>query len=226
MGQGRSAGHRPAGGIQGAPSPAAAWEWESDWRPAVGIPGGAMRLMPVSPMRPAVGLTARAAHRRFLDPQGRRHVLPLIFEAAVGKARDTVILKLTRRMSRKVRCCGTAMGSTRTATFGTAPTWLFRSSARSRSTSFRPRQSPASTVAGRSAPPIKVLLITGDNVAAHNWQQTLQGARRTSGKGWSDLGRRHGRPVEGSDRRQPGQVRRLALELQGYAHRPARVSLV
>ena len=37
---------------------------------------------------------ARAAHRRLLDPQGRRNEIPLIFEAGVGKARDTVILKL------------------------------------------------------------------------------------------------------------------------------------
>ena len=109
---------------------------------------------------------------------GRR--LPLIFEAGVGKARDTVVLKLTGAVPAKASLwygygldpyCNLTDGSDMAVpVFG--PIALDDSRRQRRAAS--PQPSPATAHSrdrSGSAAPVKVLIITGDNVSAHNWQE-------------------------------------------------------
>jgi type 1 glutamine amidotransferase len=96
--------------------------------------------------------------------------LPLIFEACVAKARDTVILKLSGPIPEKAALwygygldpyCNLVDGSDMAVpVFG--PIALNEVGA----------VAPTDTVAQATAAPIKVLIITGDNVSAHKWQET------------------------------------------------------
>ena len=120
--------------------------------------------------------------------------LPLIFEAGVGKARDTVVLKLTGRVPEKASLwygygmdpyCNLTDGSDMAVpVFGPialdevstpvrradSPPAGSRSIARGRSAS----QLPALRTARA---PIKVLIITGDNVSAHKWQENSKAVK-------------------------------------------------
>jgi type 1 glutamine amidotransferase len=98
--------------------------------------------------------------------------LPLIFEAGVGKARDTVVLKLSGPVPERASLwygygmdpyCNLADGSDMAIpVFG--PIALDELSS--------PAPAAAATSAAQpSAAPIKVLIITGDNVSAHKWQE-------------------------------------------------------
>jgi type 1 glutamine amidotransferase len=99
--------------------------------------------------------------------------LPLIFESGVGKARDTVILKLSGPLPEKASLwygygldpyCNLVDGSDMAVpVFG--PISLDELSA----------TAPSTTAAQASAAPVKVLIIAGDNVSAHNWQATSKG---------------------------------------------------
>ena len=184
----------------------------------------------------AHGMQARA-NRAGIGLKPERHIagfsirkedgtaLPLIFEAGVGKARDTVVLKLTGPVPAKASLwyghgmdpyCNLVDGSDMAVP-------VFGPIALDEVTS--PGGSPAAA-AQPAAAPVKVLIITGDNVSAHNWQENSKARRGHSREGRPDQGRHHGDPREGPDRRKPGQVRCLAPQLQGNARRPARVALV
>jgi type 1 glutamine amidotransferase len=99
--------------------------------------------------------------------------LPLIFESCVGKARDTVVLKLSGPIPEKASLwygsgmdpyCNLVDGSDMAVpVFG--PIALDELGA----------TAPATTAAQASAAPVKVLIIAGDNVSAHNWQATSKG---------------------------------------------------
>ncbi len=94
--------------------------------------------------------------------------LPLIFEAGVGRARDTVVLKLSGPVPANASLwygygldpyCNLTDGSDMAVpVFGPIALDEVASPAGSRC-------QPANT-------PVKVLIITGDNVSAHNWQET------------------------------------------------------
>jgi type 1 glutamine amidotransferase len=167
MGQERPTGMGVAGGMQGA------------------LPAGGMGLGMAFRAKggPAAGgLTASLWDSTGVGLKPERHIagfsirkddgtpLPLIFEAAVGKARDTVILKLARQVPEKAMlwyghgldpfCNLTDSADMAVPVFG--PIALDDLSSET---------SAAANGAG-SAAAIKVLLITGDNVGAHNWQQT------------------------------------------------------
>ena len=96
--------------------------------------------------------------------------LPLIFEACVGKARDTVVMKLSGPIPEKASLwygygldpyCNLVDGSDMAVpVFG--PIALDDFSA----------APPTATRAQASAAPVRVLIITGDNVSAHKWQET------------------------------------------------------
>ena len=156
--------------------------------------------------------------------------IPLIFEAGVGKARDTVVLKLAGAVPPRAALwygygldpyCNLTDGmdmavpvfgpiplddvvGTETAAAATAPA------------SARP-QPAAPAARPASAEPVKALIITGDNVGAHDWKETS--------KALEDLLEEGGRikvdvtagAVQGPDRREPGQVRRVHPQLQGHA---------
>jgi sialate O-acetylesterase len=95
--------------------------------------------------------------------------IPLIFEAAVGKARDTVILKLTGTVpphadlwyghGLNTYCNLTDGLDMAVPVFG--PIDLDETSS-----------APAAGAAASAAGPVKVLIITGDTVSAHNWKET------------------------------------------------------
>jgi type 1 glutamine amidotransferase len=95
--------------------------------------------------------------------------IPLIFDAGVGKARDTVVLELSGPVPEKASLwygygmdpyCNLIDGSDMSVpVFG--PIALDEIAS--------PAANTAST--GASAESIKVLIITGDNVSAHNWQE-------------------------------------------------------
>ena len=97
--------------------------------------------------------------------------IPLIFEAGIGKARDTVVLKLSGPLPEKASLwygygmdpyCNLADGSDMAVpVFG--PIALDELSS--------PAPAAAAATAQRSAVPVKVLIITGDNVSAHKWQE-------------------------------------------------------
>jgi type 1 glutamine amidotransferase len=96
--------------------------------------------------------------------------VPLIFEAGVGRARDTVILKLSGPVPANVSLwygygldpyCNLTDGSDMAVpVFG--PITL--------DDGFSP--APTAAVAQPDNTPIKVLIVTGDNVGAHNWKET------------------------------------------------------
>ena len=101
--------------------------------------------------------------------------LPLIFEAGVGKARDTVILRLSGPVPERAALwygygmdpyCNLADSSDMAVpVFG--PIALDELSSPAPATA-----NVAPTAAAQpSAAPIKVLIITGDNVSAHKWQE-------------------------------------------------------
>ncbi len=94
---------------------------------------------------------------------------PLIFEAGVGKARDTVVLKLTGPVPAKASLwyghgmdpyCNLVDGADMAVpVFGPIALDEVTTSA------------PAVASGQPPAAPVKVLIITGDNVSAHNWQE-------------------------------------------------------
>jgi type 1 glutamine amidotransferase len=96
--------------------------------------------------------------------------LPLIFEASVGKARDTVVLKISGPIPPKAALwygygldpyCNLVDGSDMAVpVFG--PIALDDVSS----------AEPTTNAAQAAAAPVKVLIITGDNVSAHKWQET------------------------------------------------------
>jgi type 1 glutamine amidotransferase len=96
--------------------------------------------------------------------------LPLIFEACVGKARDTVVLKISGPIPPKAALwygygldpyCNLVDGSDMAVpVFG--PIALDDVSS----------AEPTTSAAQAAAAPVKVLIITGDNVSAHKWQET------------------------------------------------------
>ncbi len=90
------------------------------------------------------------------------------------------------------------------------------------------RRSASASASARpaSAEPVKALIITGDNVAAHAWKETTKALKDLLEEGGRIKVDVTATPVEGPDRREPGQVRRAHPELQGYGRRPARVAMV
>jgi len=135
-------------------------------------------------MRSAGGMTMSPGDTNGLGLKPERHVagfsirkedgtaLPLIFEAAVGKAKDTVVLKLDKRLPEKAFLwygygldpyCNLTDGSDMAIpVFG--PIALDEVS------------NPAAPVAAVQpvAGPVKVLIITGDNVGGHKWPETTK----------------------------------------------------
>ena len=106
--------------------------------------------------------------------------IPLIFEAAVGKARDTVILKLSGPVPPNASlwyghglypyCNLTDELDMSVPVFG--PIKLDETgSARSVATAATV-VAPSNAAAQNDGGPVKVLIITGDTVSAHNWKET------------------------------------------------------
>ncbi len=100
--------------------------------------------------------------------------VPLIYEASIGKARDTVVLKLSGPVPQGVSLwygygmdpyCNLVDG----ADMGVP---VFGPIALDELSSPAPAPAAAQTAAAQpSTAPIKVLIITGDNVSAHKWQE-------------------------------------------------------
>jgi type 1 glutamine amidotransferase len=94
--------------------------------------------------------------------------IPLIFEACVGKSRDTIVLKLSGPVPPR---------SSLWYGYGMQPYCNLTDGSDMAVPVFGPIAlddvaSPAPAVAAApSTAPIKVLIITGDNVSAHNWQE-------------------------------------------------------
>jgi type 1 glutamine amidotransferase len=177
------------------------------WSGMGSIAGGMQREFPAGGMGPGIGMATapmagpgmRGTIASLADSDGvglkpERHIagfsirkedgtlLPLIFEAAVGKARDTVILRLARQVPEKAMLwyghgldpyCNLRDGADMAVPV-CGPIALDELAAET---------AAAAAPAAGSAPPIKVLLITGDNVGAHNWQGTSKALEELLEKG-------------------------------------------
>jgi sialate O-acetylesterase len=145
-------------------------------------------LMMSRPMTPMGGAGSSPGDANGIGLKPERHIagfsickedgseIPLIYEARVGKAKDTVILKLGRPLPAKALlwyghgmdpyCSLTDSSDMAVPVFG--PIALDDLSS--------PVQLAAATVAQaqRTGGLIKVLIITGDNVGAHNWPGTTK----------------------------------------------------
>jgi sialate O-acetylesterase len=105
--------------------------------------------------------------------------IPLIFEASVGRARDTVILKLAGAVPPRAAlwygygldpyCNLTDAMDMAVPVSGPIP---LDEVVGSETASAAPAAAPARP--GGSAEPVKALIITGDNVGAHRWKETTQ----------------------------------------------------
>ena len=126
--------------------------------------------------------------------------VPLIFEAGVGKARDTVVLKLAGRIPPKSALwygygmdpyCNLTDGMDMAVpVFGPDPARRhrrLRAAMPVAAASARP-QGQNSSDQGSHGRPIQALIITGDNVGAHQWRETSQGAEGDPRKGRPDQG--------------------------------------
>jgi type 1 glutamine amidotransferase len=96
--------------------------------------------------------------------------LPLIYEAGIGKARDTVILKLSGPIP---------AGASLWYGYGLDPYCNLTDGADMAVPMFGPialdevsSPAPNGAAAQSAGEPVKVLIITGDNVGAHNWKET------------------------------------------------------
>src|SRR5262249_40324034 len=106
--------------------------------------------------------------------------IPLIFEAAVGKARDTVILKLSGPVPPRAALwygygLNTYCNLTDDLDMGVpvfGPIELDESSPARIAGAAAPAAAPPNAAAQATAAPVKVLIITGDTVSAHNWKET------------------------------------------------------
>jgi type 1 glutamine amidotransferase len=128
---------------------------------------GGMSLNPGEPS--GIGLKPERHIAGFSIRKEDGTALPLIFEAGVGKARDTVVLKLSGPLPAKAALwygygldphCNLVDGSDMAVpVFGPI--------------ALNEIASPAPTAAGAqpSTAPVNVLVITGDNVSAHKWQE-------------------------------------------------------
>ena len=107
--------------------------------------------------------------------------IPLIFEAAVGKARDTVILKLSGRVPAHASLwyghglnpyCNLTDGfDMAVPVFGPIdldPTNPVRTAAAA-----TPAAAPSNAGTQAGDPAVKVLIITGDTVSAHDWKRNI-----------------------------------------------------
>ena len=173
---------------------------------------------------------ARAAHRRLLDPQGRRDSASLIFEACIGKARDTVVLKLSGAVPANASLwygygmdpyCNLVDGSDMAVpVFGPIARFC-------RGRQPRARRRRRAAAAAPSVAPVKVLIITGDNVSAPQMEgERPRRSKKSSKRIGPHQGRHHGHAVQGPHRRKPGQIRCPAAQLQGNAERTSGVALV
>jgi sialate O-acetylesterase len=112
--------------------------------------------------------------------------VPLIFEAIVGRARDTVILKLNGAVPAKAAlwygygldpyCNLTDSMDMAVPVFGPILLDDMIGSETAAAAPARPSSAnaPASARTGSSAEPVNALIITGDNVGAHKWPETTQ----------------------------------------------------
>jgi sialate O-acetylesterase len=111
--------------------------------------------------------------------------IPLIFEACVGRARDTVILKLAGAVPAKAAlwygygldpyCDLTDSMDMAVPVSGPIPLDDVIGSATSTAAAAPAGPRPANAQASaRSGEPVKALIITGDNVGAHKWKETTQ----------------------------------------------------
>ncbi len=142
---------------------------------------GAMHMGPLSPSDPSsAGLRPEHHIAGFSIRKQDGTAIPLIFEAAVGKARDTVVLKLTSPVP-----AGTALWYGH----GLDPQCNLTDGLDMAVPVFGPidldETAPASATAvtaaaapGSSSGPVKVLVITGDTVSAHAWKDTSAELKR------------------------------------------------
>jgi sialate O-acetylesterase len=107
-------------------------------------------------------------------------IIPLIFEAAVGKARDTVILKLSGRVPPHAALWyGHGLNSYCNLTDGLdmavpvfGPIDLDEPSPAEATGSSAPAAARTNAAPQADAAPVKVLIITGDTVSVHKWKET------------------------------------------------------
>ncbi len=176
--------------------------------------------------------------------------IPLIFEAAVGKARDTVVLKLAGPVPEKASlwyghgldpyCNLTDGADMAVPVFGPialdeVPDLKAPAVATALAATAAPSRCPSSFPASRSKPgapaPAQPFLGGGQALDHHrrSWSR-LEGddpvAERDPLAGREDRGRCHDHAGEGPDRRQPREVRRAPAQLQGHARRRARDEVV
>jgi sialate O-acetylesterase len=173
MSPGTGAGAAAAGGPGGRPGMMAG---------GMGVMRGGMAMMSgASPGHPAnVGLTPTRHIGGFSVRDDAGKEIPLIFEAAVGSARDTVVLKLAGAVPPKANLwygygldpyCNLVDGlDMAVPVFGpiALDDVVREAPAAARA---EPKQD-AKPAAG--ARPVKVLIITGDNVPAHDWKGTTR----------------------------------------------------
>jgi type 1 glutamine amidotransferase len=111
--------------------------------------------------------------------------IPIIFEAAVGRARDTVILKLAGAVPAKAAlwygygldpyCNLTDSMDMAVPVFGPIPLDdVIGSGTATAAAAPAGTRSANAQASARSGEPVKALIITGDNVGAHKWKETTQ----------------------------------------------------
>ena len=101
--------------------------------------------------------------------------IPLVYEAGIGKARDTVNLKLSGPIP---------AGASLWYGYGLDPYCNLTDGADMAVPVFGPialdevsSPAPGGAVAQPAGEPVKVLIITGDNVGAHNWKETSKAVK-------------------------------------------------
>ena len=149
------------------------------------VEGGAMTAYPVPPTSAGesagFGLKPDRHIAGFSIRKEDGTEIPLIFEACAGKARDTVILKLSGAVPPKAMLwygygvdpyCNLVDGlDMAVPAFGPVPLDELEPAEAAPATPARNRSEPAAARPS-SAEPVKALIITGDNVGAHKWPET------------------------------------------------------
>ncbi len=166
--------------------------------------------------------------------------VPLIFEAGVGKARDTVVLKLAGAVPPKAALwygygfdpyCNLTDGlDMAVPVFGPIPLDDIVGTETRGGDRAGIRSSHAAGRAARRSPGIRRARQGPDHHRRQRRGPRLegdhQGPQGPARGGRPDQGRRDGGAVQGPDRREPGQVRRAHPQLQGHGGRLARVAVV
>jgi type 1 glutamine amidotransferase len=146
------------------------------------MPGGGMTMSPGESH--GIGLKPERHIAGFSIHKEDGTALPVIFEAGVGKARDTVVLKLSGSVPEKASLwygygmdpfCNLVDGlDMAVPVFGPIALDNAIAAPAAEVSATAPQAAPASPISAKApqATAVKVLVITGDTVASHDWKKT------------------------------------------------------